>query len=95
MNILKENGYKIVRNEKREPKEKFFSVPPTLPDVRKGFQRFVIGSVPHQTGKAYLIVLYDKQYWLPKSKVTVGLDHRKVYVVDIPEWMIKAKGIPM
>lgn len=96
MSILKENGYSIQRNEKKPPKEPaFFSIPPILPDVKKGHHRFVIEKVSMQTGKAYLIVLYGKEYWLPKTHCKVGLDHRKAYVVDIPEWLIKAKHIPM
>lgn len=96
MEILKERGYKIQRNEKKPPKEPaFFSVPPTLPDTKRGNHRFVLDKVAHQTGKAYLVEIYGKQYWLPKSHCSAGLDHRKAYVIDIPEWLVKAKGIPL
>lgn len=87
--------YKIQRNEKRPPKEAFFSIPPILPETPKGSIRFCIESMPTQTGKAYLINIYGVEYWLPKSQVKVGLNHNRVYVADIPEWLIKANKIPI
>ncbi len=44
-----------------------------------------------ETEKAYLFIIDDEEVWLPKSQVE---DIRETeYVVDIPLWLAKAKGL--
>jgi hypothetical protein len=44
------------------------------------------------TEKAVLVIIKDKEYWLPKSQVTVGVEKRGgkwVPVIDVLNWLVK------
>lgn len=43
-------------------------------------------AIVHQTEKAFLIRLADKQVWLPKAQVTLALKGKTVHV---PTWLVK------
>lgn len=48
--------------------------------------------VKHDTARAWLATVGDKDYWLPKSQCQIDFDGRH-YTLTMPEWLAKEKGL--
>lgn len=53
-------------------------------DVEVAFEE-----VKHETSKAYLLIVSDEEFWIPKSQVRSMRDD---YVI-IPRWLAEEKGL--